>query len=141
MSNLLDIFRLQPALIRPCRAGTRLALEPPGGEDVRLQEHPVLEFRPGRKVLFTLDGTVLEGYEGEPVAMALEANGIKSLRESPLLGRPRGVFCAQGNCASCLMTVDGRPNVRTCVEKLRAGMRVERQKGKGSLLAKDIEKS
>ncbi|HUW64289.1 MAG TPA: (2Fe-2S)-binding protein, partial [Spirochaetia bacterium] len=78
---------------------------------MRLEEHPVLEFRPGRKVVFTLDDQVLEGYEGEPVAMALEANGIKALRQSPVRGRPRGVFCAQGNCASCLMIVDGRPNV------------------------------
>lgn len=108
---------------------------------MRLEEHPVLEFKPGRKVSFTMDGQLLEGYEGEPVAVALEANGIKYLRQSPEMGRPRGIFCAQGNCASCLMIVDGRPNVRTCTEKLRAGMRVQRQKGKGSLLARDIEEN
>ena len=29
------------------------------------------------------------------------------------------------------MTVDGVPNVRTCVTPLEAGMKVETQKGKG----------
>jgi 2Fe-2S iron-sulfur cluster binding domain len=31
------------------------------------------------------------------------------------------------------MMVDGEPNVRVCVEKLHAGMRVETQSGKGRL--------
>lgn len=35
------------------------------------------------------------------------------------------------------MTVDGTPNVRVCVEKLKEGMRVETQKGRGELIAKD----
>ena len=29
------------------------------------------------------------------------------------------------------MTVDGQPNVRVCVTKVKAGMRVEEQAGKG----------
>ena len=29
------------------------------------------------------------------------------------------------------MTVDGEPNVRVCVTKVQAGMRVEEQEGKG----------
>ena len=32
------------------------------------------------------------------------------------------------------MTVDGVPNVRVCVEPLRAGMQVETQEGKGKLV-------
>ena len=31
------------------------------------------------------------------------------------------------------MTVDGEPNVRVCTEKLKGGMVVTRQKGKGVL--------
>jgi hypothetical protein len=33
------------------------------------------------------------------------------------------------------MTVDGVPNVRTCVEKVRPGMKVESQSGRGKLHA------
>ncbi len=100
---------------------------------MRIAEHPILEFKKGRPVSFTFEGRELEGYEGEPIAAALHAAGVRVLRESPRLHRPRGFFCAIGNCSSCLMVVDGQPNVRVCVEKLRPGMRVERQKGHGEL--------
>ena len=101
----------------------------------RITNHPILDFKEDRPVRFTFDGKELEGYEGEPIAAALHASGVRVLRESPELKRPRGFFCAIGNCSSCLMTVDGRPNVRICVEKLREGMNVTTQKGKGVLLA------
>lgn len=98
---------------------------------MRITEHPILTFEKGPKVTFTFDGRTLEGYEGEPIAAALHAAGVRVLRESAADHRPRGFYCAIGNCSSCLMTVDGVPNVRVCTEKLRAGMRVETQKGKG----------
>lgn len=100
---------------------------------VRIQSHPILEFEKGRPVKFTFEGREVSGYEGEPVAAALLAAGIRVLRESPRLHRPRGFFCAIGNCSSCLMVVDGVPNVRVCVEPLREGMRVARQEGHGDI--------
>lgn len=99
----------------------------------RIDRHPILEFERGRRVEFYFEGEKLQGFEGEPVAAALHAAGVKVLRYSIKKERPRGLFCAIGNCSSCLMRVDGRPNVRTCMEPLREGMRVERQKGKGEL--------
>lgn len=104
---------------------------------MRIKEHPVLTFPEKKKVKFTFDGKELEGYEGEPIAAALHAAGVRVLRRSPKLNRPRGFYCAIGNCSSCLMVVDGVPNVRVCVEKLKAGMRVETQKGKGDLRAEN----
>jgi predicted molibdopterin-dependent oxidoreductase YjgC len=41
------------------------------------------------------------------------------------------MFCAIGRCTDCIMVVDGRPNIRTCVEPLKAGMVVETQHGNG----------
>jgi len=104
---------------------------------LRIEEHPVLSFEKGRKVKFFFDDKEIEGYEGEPIAAALHAVGVRVLRHSHNKNRPRGFYCAIGNCSSCLMTVDGTPNVRVCVEKLQEGMRVETQKGKGELIAKD----
>ncbi|MCL6451088.1 MAG: (2Fe-2S)-binding protein [Acetobacteraceae bacterium] len=101
---------------------------------MRIEQHPILEFERGRRVRFEFEGRELEGYEGEPIAAALHAAGVKVLHYSARLGRPRGFFCAVGNCSSCLMVVDGVPNVRVCVERLRPGMRVERQRGKGALV-------
>ncbi|MBR3391584.1 MAG: (2Fe-2S)-binding protein [Firmicutes bacterium] len=99
---------------------------------MRITTHPVLQFEHGEKVSFTFEGKTMEGYAGEPIAAALHAAGVRELLEHR--GRPRGFFCAIGNCSSCLMEVDGVPNVRVCVEPLREGMQVRLQKGNGSLM-------
>lgn len=104
-----------------------------GGPNMRITDHPILSFARGKPVSFVFEGITMQGFEGEPISAALHANGIRILRHSPALGRARGFFCAIGNCSSCLMVVDGRPNVRVCVEKLKEGMTVERQAGKGRL--------
>ncbi len=96
-----------------------------------IESHPILIFKHGRKVKFIFDGKELEGFEGEPIAAALYTNGIKIFSYSEKLHRPRGFFCAIGKCSSCLMVVDGVPNVRTCITPLKEGMRVETQYGKG----------
>jgi predicted molibdopterin-dependent oxidoreductase YjgC len=99
---------------------------------VRVQDHPILDFAPRREVSFVFEGRELNGYEGEPIAAALHAAGVRVLRETPG-GRPRGLFCAVGNCSSCYVIVDGVPNVRSCLEPLREGVVVRRQKGLGEL--------
>ena len=99
---------------------------------MRVTEHPILRFPERREVHFTFEGQQLRGLEGEPIAAALHAGGVTVLRHSMRDHRPRGFFCAIGNCSSCLMEVDGEPNVRVCVEALREGMVVNRQVGKGT---------
>ncbi|HLB03631.1 MAG TPA: glycine cleavage T C-terminal barrel domain-containing protein, partial [Gaiellaceae bacterium] len=47
--------------------------------------------------------------------------------------RPRGLLCCSGHCPNCMMTVDGVPNVRVCVEPAREGAVVEAQNVLGSL--------
>jgi len=103
------------------------------GTKIRLKNHPILEFHKGPKVTFFFDGKKMEGYEGEPVAAALHAQGIRVLKHSSRHNRPRGLFCAIGNCSSCSMKVNGVPNVRICVEPLLDGMVIESQKGQGKL--------
>lgn len=100
---------------------------------MRISEHPILEFERGREIEFELDGRRLKGYEGDTIAAALHAEGTRVLRRSIALGRPRGFFCAIGRCSSCLMTVDGTPNVMTCVTPLRDGMRITTQRGRGTI--------
>lgn len=63
------------------------------------------------------------------MAAALLANGIEYLHRSAKLHHPRGVRCANGRCGQCIVSIDGRPNVRCCVEPLRAGMDVRTQTG------------
>ena len=98
---------------------------------MRIMEHPVLEFDRGEKISFFYNGQEVKAFPTETIAAALHAEGVRKLAESPELHRPRGLFCAIGNCSSCFMMVDGEPNMRVCVIKVRQGMVVEEQKGKG----------
>jgi len=100
---------------------------------MRIVEHPIIEFPKKRKVKFTFEEQTLYGFEGEPIAAALHDNGIMVLRRSLRHKRPMGFFCAIGRCSSCLMEVDGIPNVRTCIMPLNEGMIVRRQEGKGKI--------
>ncbi len=86
---------------------------------MRIDQHPILEFDRGEKVTFFYNGQEIDGYTEETIAAALHAAGIRTLGHSPELHRPRGLFCAIGNCSSCFMTVDGQPNVRVCVTKVK----------------------
>ena len=78
---------------------------------------------------FSYDGTTLEGYEGEPIAAALRVAGVMAHRYTAKRHESRGVFCAIGRCTDCVMVVDGKPNVRTCITPLKEGMVVETQYG------------
>ena len=100
---------------------------------MRITEHPILDFKRGAPVLFTFDGKELPAYEGETIAVALHAAGIRTLSHSVGKNRARGLYCAIGNCASCNMVVDGESNVKTCVTLVQNGMVVETQIGKGTI--------
>jgi len=100
---------------------------------MRIKEHPILQFEEKKQIDFTYDGKAVFGYEGDTIASALHALGVRKLSHSIEHKRPRGFYCAIGNCASCNMIVDGKPNVRTCVTLLKEGMVVETQTNKGDL--------
>jgi C-terminal processing protease CtpA/Prc/NADPH-dependent 2,4-dienoyl-CoA reductase/sulfur reductase-like enzyme len=78
-------------------------------------------------VSFIFEGDDIRAQAGQPLAVALYAARVTTLARSPKYHRPRGLFCLAGHCASCLMRVDGRPNVRACMVPTRAGLRCERQ--------------
>lgn len=99
---------------------------------MRVEKHPVLEDLPEAKlVTITVDGRRIQAREGEVIAAALSAAGIRAFRKTPIHHKPRGLFCAIGRCTDCAMTVDGVPNVRTCVTRVREGMEIETQDGLG----------
>ena len=98
----------------------------------RISSHPLLGPLPDvGMVSLTVDGVEMSARPGEPVAMALLANGIRQFRTMPKSGNSRGGFCFAGRCSDCQMIVDGVPNVMTCVTPVREGMRVETQHGVG----------
>ena len=96
----------------------------------RVENHPILgEPKKGEKITFTFDGKEMTGHLGEPIAMALKANGVMIHRYTKKEHKPRGIFCAIGRCTDCVMVVDGIPNVRTCITPLKPGMDVRTQYG------------
>jgi predicted molibdopterin-dependent oxidoreductase YjgC len=98
----------------------------------RILNHPILdEAKPAKEVQIFVDDKPIMAHEGEMIAAALIANGIFINRYTTHKHKPRGIYCAIGRCTDCIMTVDGMPNVRTCVTKVREGMRITTQHGTG----------
>jgi len=96
--------------------------------ECRITEHPILRISPRPPVGFFWQGRKLLAQQGETIASALFANGIHTFGHHPKDGAPQGIFCANGQCAQCLVLADGRP-VKACMELVRPGVRVEPVEG------------
>ena len=97
---------------------------------MRVENHPILgRLSPSRWIEIEVDGEKIKAIEGEPIAAAILASGRYALRLTKRYSEPRGVFCAIGRCTDCLMEVNGRPNVRSCVTPAEPGMKIRTLKG------------
>jgi predicted molibdopterin-dependent oxidoreductase YjgC len=83
-----------------------------------------LEGGRGAPLRLTVDGAEISAFAGETVAVVLLAAGMRAMRQTSRAGAFRGLFCGMGVCFDCLVTVDGRPNVRACVTPIAEGMNV-----------------
>jgi sarcosine oxidase subunit alpha len=88
---------------------------------------------PGQRLTFSFEGRQISAFAGQSVAAALYAAGVRIFTRSFKYHRPRGLLCVAGDCPNCLMQVDGRPNVRTCIEPARDGQVVCHQNAWPSL--------
>ena len=88
---------------------------------------------PDQPLTFTFDGRTIPGFAGQSIAAALYSAGVRIFTRSFKYHRPRGLLCLTGDCPNCLMQVDGKPNVRTCIEPARAGQVVCHQNAWPSL--------
>ena len=89
------------------------------GEDLRIRGAVTR----GRPVRVQVDDQWIECYEGETVAAALWASGIRHLRSSPVMAAPRGMFCYMGVCQECVVVIDGRRET-SCSFPVSDGLRV-----------------
>jgi sarcosine oxidase subunit alpha len=85
------------------------------------------------EVSFTFDGDRVSGFAGDTIASALYADGRRTFSRSFKYHRRRGLFCATGQCANCLVCVDGAPGVRACTEPAADGLDVRHQNAFPSL--------
>ncbi len=81
-------------------------------------------------VEFQFEGETVTARTGETLAAALLAAGYATLRETAGDGEARGPYCMIGNCFECRVEIDGQPNQQACLQRVRAGMRVRRQRGR-----------
>ena len=97
--------------------------------DYRIREHPILTAEEGEAVKFTWKGETLTGRMGETIASALFANGVRIFGHHHKDGAPQGIFCANGQCAQCLVIADGIP-VKSCMTPILPDMEVQPMDGK-----------
>jgi len=102
----------------------------------RLDEHPILDRKEGKKVKFFFNDRELYGIEGEPVSTALIANDIKIFSIHRKADSPKGIFCANGQCSNCTVIIDGIPK-KSCITPLEKGMHVQTLKHLPELPADD----
>jgi len=92
--------------------------------DYRIEKHPILKIPERTAAPFTWQNQRLSGYADETIAAALFASGIRVFNHHPKDGSPQGIFCANGQCAQCLVLADGKP-VKACMELVQPGMDVQ----------------
>ncbi len=99
---------------------------------MRILNHPILGQQDiGKTVNIALDGKKIKAREGEMIIAALLNAGVRINRFTSKYKEPRGIFCGIGQCTDCIMTVNGIPNVRTCVTPVEGEMTIETQYGRG----------
>jgi sarcosine oxidase, subunit alpha len=103
----------------------------------RIERHPILEVPEHPEMVeFTFGGRRLPARKSEMISSALFANGIRVFGRHRRDGSPQGIFCANGQCAQCLVMADGLP-VKACITPVRPDMDVRPLEGLPELAADD----
>jgi len=102
----------------------------------RIEKHPILSIEPRPDIPFTFDGKKYLAKQGEVISSALLAQGISILGRHHKDGAPQGIFCANGQCAQCMVIADGCP-AKACLTVVKPGMTVESCRGKPAIPADD----
>ncbi len=102
----------------------------------RIERHPIVGKEWKDPFTFTFRGQEIEAFPGEMIASSLFAAGIRIFGHHPKDGAPQGIYCANGQCAQCLVLADGIP-VKSCMTPAKPGMCVEPVDGLPALPAVD----
>ena len=89
----------------------------------RIERHPILQVEGEATVPFYFNGKELLARKGEVISSALFAYGIGVFGHHVKDRSPQGIFCANGQCAQCLVIADGVP-VKGCMTAVLEGMHV-----------------
>jgi sarcosine oxidase subunit alpha len=94
----------------------------------RIEKHPILEIKGEAEIPFYFNGERLLARKNEVISSALFANGIRTFGHHPKDGSSQGMFCANGQCAQCMVIADGVP-VKGCMTPIKEGMRISTCEG------------
>jgi NADPH-dependent 2,4-dienoyl-CoA reductase/sulfur reductase-like enzyme/ferredoxin len=90
-----------------------------------LERHPVLAVEADAvPIPFSWDDRPLQARSGEVISSALIAAGVDVFGRHPKDRTAQGLFCANGQCAQCLVLADGIP-VKACMTFVAPGMQVQ----------------
>ena len=92
--------------------------------DHRIRQHPILPVKPRQEIEFYWKEQRLLALAGETIAAALFAHGIRVFGRHHKDGSPQGIFCANGQCAQCMVLAGGLP-VKACMELVTPQLSVE----------------
>ena len=81
------------------------------------------------EVTFYFNGHLLKAKKGQTIAAALMANKIKKFGISRKLQQSRGLFCANGRCCSCFVSVNDLDHVLSCMTLVEEDMCVVSNNG------------
>ena len=105
--------------------------------EARIKKHPILTVEKLPEYIdFTFNGKKLKAKKGEVISSALFANDIHIFGKHKKDGSAQGMFCANGQCAQCLVIADGIP-VKSCITPVKEGMEVRSLDGLPALLEDD----
>jgi len=93
----------------------------------RLHNLPTLRIDPEQKINFKYNGKNYSGFNGDTIATALYANGIRIFSRSLKYHRPRGLYSLDGECSNTFMEVNDIPNVACEKTLLKQGDIVKEQ--------------
>jgi sarcosine oxidase subunit alpha len=94
----------------------------------RITRHPILSIPKGRKIGFYWNSKRLQARDGEVVSSALFASGIHVFGHHAKDSSAQGIFCANGQCAQCMVIANGIP-VKACMTRVEENMIVESVEG------------
>jgi thioredoxin reductase/Fe-S-cluster-containing hydrogenase component 2/bacterioferritin-associated ferredoxin len=94
----------------------------------RIRQHPILAVVERPQITFYWNNQPFQAAQGEMIATALFANGIKVFGHHHKDGSALGIFCANGQCAKCTVIANGKP-VKSCMTKIKENMIVESVEG------------
>ncbi len=110
---------------RPWRAVR--STTPRGDPGWRLPPQPGEVIDRSRSFTFSWNGRPCSAYEGDTIASALAASGVRVFSRSFKYHRPRGLLTASFHDPGCMVQVGDEPNVRGAHRRAEPGMRVSAQ--------------